>query len=334
MVDRALVSDYTDQHRMNTRQLGSSGIEMGEIGLGTWSLSGEGYGPMDLRLARKTIEAAMMEGVSFVETAGCYGPDGAIERLLGEILRDHGRKALFVCTRIGVDRGPDLAISRKRFDRAGLLALADASLARLGTDRVDAFMLHNPLTETLTDPRQVAMNALRELRTRGSARLIGVSVTSADTARAALAAGVDLIELPYSLLYPTLLHLLSGLIAAKKVGVIVRSPLAYGLLGGTWGADRKFVDNDHRRDRWTPAELARRVRQRDAAKVLIHEHVKTLSDAAIRFVLSNKLVSVAVVGARTPAHAVANAHATDVLPYLAGDDLSTIGERMRANGVS
>ena len=319
---------------MHTRKLGSSGIEIGEIGLGTWGLSGEAYGPVDTRVARKTIEAAMMEGVTFVETAGCYGPDGAIERILGEILRDHGRKSLFVCTRIGVDRGEAGGMPRKRFDRDGIRALADASLARLGSDHADAFMLHNPLVETLTDPQQVALGALRELRDKGAARLIGVSAGSPDAVRAALAADVDLIELPYSLLHPTLLHALSAAIVAKKVGVVVRSTLAYGLLAGTWGADRRFLDQDHRADRWTPAELARRIRQRDAAKALIHDHVKSLPDAAIRYVLSNKLVSVAVVGARTPAHAIANARAADTLPYLAGDDLSTIAECMRANGVA
>src|SRR4051794_22050153 len=108
---------------MRTRKLGKSGVEVAEIGLGTWGLSGEGYGPVEPDTARKTVEAALDAGVNFVETAGCYGVDGAVERMLGEVLRDRGRDSLFVCTRIGVDRKPDGEV-RKRFDKPAILEMA------------------------------------------------------------------------------------------------------------------------------------------------------------------------------------------------------------------
>jgi aryl-alcohol dehydrogenase-like predicted oxidoreductase len=315
---------------MRTRKLGKSGIEVGELGIGTWSVSGEGYGPIGPGVARATVEAALDEGVTFIDTAGCYGPDGAVERAIGLALQGRDRDALFVATRIGVDRsGP--GVPRKRFDPDGIAALAEASLRRLGGDYVDAFLLHNPLPATLEN--KWVFDRLRELQRQGKARLVGVSAGSLAAARAALRHGVDLIELPYNLLHPRLLHALAGELATAEVGVIVRSPLAYGLLAGTWAADRRFADGDHRNERWTPAELARRVRQREAARFLVQGEIKSLREAAIRYVLANHLVSVCVVGARTPVQAKENAHAADTLPYLPDDALATIATRMRDEGI-
>lgn len=315
---------------MRTRKLGRSDLEVGEIGLGTWGLSGESYGPVEPEVCRRTIEAALDAGVTFIDTAGCYGPGGAVEKTIGEVLRARGRSAAVVATRIGVDREAPTGPC-KRFDREGLVALAEASLRRLGTDYVDVFLLHNPLPETVR--RSEAFETLRTLRDQGKTRLIGVSAGSVTVARLSLHQGIDVIELPYNLLYPRLLHSLTGEIAAAGVGVVVRSPLAYGLLAGTWAADRKFSEGDHRAERWSQAELARRVRQREAARFLVHGEVRSLREAAIRFVLANHLVSVVVVGARTPEQAVENARAAETLPYLPTEDLASIGQRLYQAGV-
>lgn len=316
---------------MRTRALGKSGIQVGEIGLGTWSLSGEGYGPVAPGIARATLEAAMAEGVTFVETAACYGPAGEMEQMLGALLRDRGRDRLFVSTRIGVERNAPGG-ARKSFRAVDLPRLAEASLARLGVEYVDAFVLHNPLPTTLRG-RERPLDVMRQLRDLGRTRLVGVSIGSVEAGRAALDGGADFLVLPYNLLYPKLLHELAGDIASAGAGVVVRSPLAYGVLAGTWTAERKFEDGDHRNDRWGPSDLARRVRQRDAMRFLVHGHVKSLREAAIRYVLSNALVSVVVVGARTPEQAIENAHAADELPYLPDEDLNQIATRMREEGI-
>jgi aryl-alcohol dehydrogenase-like predicted oxidoreductase len=315
---------------MRTRQLGRSGITVGEIGLGTWGLSGEGYGPVEPGVARATVEAALDAGVTFVETAACYGPDGAVETMLGEVMRDRGRDALTVATRLGVERPPG-GIPRKAFDAVSLTAAAEASLKRLGTERVDAFVLHNPLPSTLYQSE--ALDALRKLQARDQTRLIGVSVGSAEVARLAIKHGVDLLVVPYNLLFPRMLHDLAPDIAASGTAVVARSPLAYGVLADTWTADRQFGENDHRISRWGPAGIARRVRQREVGRCLVAGEVRSLREAAIRYVLANKLVSVVAVGARTPEQAAENAKAADVLPYLADDGFSRIAERMSEEGI-
>ena len=82
------------------------------MGLGTWSLSGDGYGPVAPEDARRVIEVALEEGCTFLETADCYG-EGRVETMIGEVLKAQGRGAAFVSTRVGVDR--DHELTRKNF---------------------------------------------------------------------------------------------------------------------------------------------------------------------------------------------------------------------------
>jgi aryl-alcohol dehydrogenase-like predicted oxidoreductase len=81
-------------------------------------------------------------------------------------------------------------------------------------------------------------------------------------------------------------------------------------------------------------QLGRRMRQREAARALVHGTIKTLREAALRYVLANGLVSVVVPGARTPEHARLNAHAADTQPYLPDDDLASIGDILARSGVA
>lgn len=318
---------------MRTRQLGKSGIAVGELGLGTWGLSGEAYGPMSPQNARRVIETALDEGCNFIDTAACYGPHGSVESLIGDVLASRGRDRAFVATRIGVDRAGGQKGPVRRFDREGLTALAEASLKRLRTDYVDAFLLHNPQIQALTGEGSEAISALRLLRDAGKVRLIGVSAGSAEVARAALKSDVDLISLPYNALHSGLLHSLAADLSQSHVGVIAHSPLAYGLLADTWGADRIFPEGDHRALRWSSTDLARRVAQRDALRPMVRGEVLTVREAAIRYVLANGVVSVCVVGARFDDMARLNAHAADTLPYLPPEDLGEFGMRLRKHGL-
>lgn len=316
---------------MRTRKLGRSGIEVGEVGLGTWGLSGEGYGPIHDAEVRLTIEAALDAGVNFIDTAHCYGVHGEVETAIGEVLRARGRDKAFVATRVGVERVELTGVPRKRFDRASLVAMTDETLRRLGSDHVDALLLHNPLADTLQ--YSDAIGTLQELRAQGKARLIGVSVGSVDVGRVALKHEIDLISVPYNCLYPKLLHSLAAQIAGSGAGVIAHTPLAYGMLADTWGANRVFGLNDHRPLRWGPVEMAKRARQREAVRVAVRGHIGSMREAALRYVLCNKLVSVVVPGARNPEHAITNARAAEEEPYLLDDDLTVLGKTLMAEGV-
>ncbi len=312
---------------MRTRALGSSGIKVGEVGLGTWSLSGDGYGPTTPDDARRIVEVALDEGVTFVETADCYA-EGRVEQLIGEVLRARGREKAFVSTRVGVVRGE---VPRKDFAPKYLRAACEASLRRLQSDHVDALVLHNPLVGTIA--KGEAMKCLHELKKEGKARLVGVSVGSVAAGEAAVAMGADLLVVPYNLYFPAVLHRLSGVLSGGHVGVVARSPLGYGLLADTWGANRRFRDEDHRMYRWSAGDLAKRIRQRESVRELLGGDLTTIRNLALRYVLANGLVNVVVPGARVPDHAVENAHAGDAQPYLPEHVLSVIGKHLSAAGI-
>lgn len=308
---------------MRTRTLGRSGVSVGEVGLGTWGISGEGYGTCFELTARATLRAAIDAGGSFVEVADSYR-EGEVLEWVGALKRDVGEDKVFAAVRVGVDRDQKHPVPRKDFSAAYLTAACERAMKKLGADHLDAMVLHNPTATTLV--RGDAWRALLALQEAGKARLIGVSVGSEEAGRAALALSPDLIELPYNLFVPTMLHQLSGEISSMGTGVIVRSPLAYGLLADSWSSARRFSDDDHRLYRWTPQDLTRRMKQRDALREsLVRDPIPSLREASLRYVLANGLVSVVACGSRTPDQATENARSVERQPYLPDAVLSDIG---------
>lgn len=301
---------------------------MGEIGLGTWGISGDGYGPVDEPTARATLDAALDEGCSLIETCDAYA-EGNVERWIGAAVKARGRDKVVISTRIGIDRGAAPPI--KRFTPKYLRAATEASLRRLMVETVDCLVLHNPTISTLTLGE--AWDAMKSLKSEGKARAIGVSVSTIAQGAAALDLDPDVMVLPYNLYFPNVLHGLAGRLGGGKVGVIVRSPLAYGLLGDGWSASRRFSDDDHRAYRWGPADIAARMRQREELRTIVRGDIATLRAAALRYVLSNGLVGCVVPGARTPEQARENAHAADTLPYLHPDDLASMGKLLSGIGI-
>lgn len=313
---------------MKTRALGRSGLEVGEVGLGTWGLSGEGYGPCDAATARATLAAAADAGCTFFETSDCYAL-GETQQLLGELKKERGASKVFVSSRVGIDRETG-GMPRRDFSAKYLTLACERSLKRLGVERLDAAVLHNPTVDTLR--RGEAWMCLRAMQQQGKVGMAGVSVSTVEAGRAAVEVGAELIVLPYNLLFPTLLHQLSGEVVSGTA-VVVRSPYAYGLLADGWDATRRFDDDDHRTYRWTTQDLVRRVKQREVLRALVHDEVRTLREAALRYVLANHLVSVVVPGARTPEQARQNAEAVAGPPYLPDGDLAQIGAILRDAGI-
>jgi aryl-alcohol dehydrogenase-like predicted oxidoreductase len=117
-------------------------------------------------------------------------------------------------------------------------------------------------------------------------------------------------------------------------GVLVRSTLGYGLLSGMWSKERTFEDGDHRKERWTSAEMARRIEQLDAVRYLVKGDVRTLRAAAVRFVLANHLVSAAVLGPRTIEQLEQLVREVGSGPvYLADSDLAALPRALSRAGI-
>lgn len=313
---------------MRKRPLGKTGLQLSELTLGTWGLSGEAYGPVDEATAERVIARALEIGVTTFDTADAYGA-GKMEALLGRLVPRGGD--CVVVTKVGVDRTTEPP--HKHFDRPYLERAVAASRKRLGRDTLDLLLLHNPSPEALHEGG--AVEAVLALKARGEIAHWGVAIGDVDTGRVAIEKGAEAVELAYNLLGSIDLHRLAGELMVAQVGVLARSTLSYGLLAGLWSKERRFEIGDHRRDRWTAPELARRIDQLEAIRYLVKGDIRTMRSAAIRFVLANHLVTTAVLGPKSVEQLEQLVREVGSGPtYLDDTDLSSLPRALGRVGIS
>ena len=216
---------------MERRRLGASGLEVSKLSLGAMTF-GSGMPPVttvDERDARVMVDHALDAGVNLIDTADVYA-NGQSEEILGAAVRDR-RDDVLVATKVGFgSRGPG-ALS---YDN--VVASCEASLRRLGTDRIDLYQLHRP---DRTTPIEETLRALDDLVARGLVRETGTSNFRAWEMSAAVARQRALgrpaftaAQLYYSLVGREAEHELIPECRADDVGVIVWSPLSSGYLTG------------------------------------------------------------------------------------------------------
>lgn len=295
------------------------------MAVGTWGLSGDGYGPMVFAEVDRVLDRAIALGITLFDTADVYGA-GAMEKKLAERLP---KDDTYVVTKIGTDL--EHAPPQKRFDPEYLRYALESSRDRLGREPLDIVLLHNPTERTFVEGDTVAF--MQEAVDQGFVRAWGASIGSVAVGRAAIGAGAQVIELAYNAFMASDLHQLSPDVTRSGVGVLARSVLAHGLLTGHWSADREFDEGDHRANRWTRNELKLRVDQLDALRPTVRDDIPNLRSVALRFVLSNQLVSSAVLGARSVfqlEHLVKDAGAP---PYLKDTAMVELAARLASAGL-
>jgi aryl-alcohol dehydrogenase-like predicted oxidoreductase len=318
---------------VRARALGQTSLSVSELALGTWGLSGEAYGPVSETERDRVVDRALELGITVFETADAYGR-GAVERCLGRRLA--GRSDAIVVTKIGTYRPEATAdgqgLAYKRFDAVYLGEAIKRSQERLAREKVDVVLLHQPTASTVS--RGEAAHALKELKQSGAIGAWGVSGGDGYVIRSALGHGADVIELAYNAFFSRELHDLGGEITQAHVGVLARSVLSYGLLAGHLGEDHDFEPSDHRAARWTRPEFETRLRQLDALRPLVAGSVLTLRAAAVRFVLSNEMVSSAVLGPKNveQLEQLVREAGTEP-PYLSSDQLSLLASGLARVGV-
>lgn len=277
---------------MRQRALGKTGLVVSALGLGTYGVSGDGYGSVDPHDARESIERALELGVTLFETADAYGA-GAMEALFGELLAS--RPDTVVVTKGGIDRTTEPP--RRRFDAEFLIAAIERSRQRIKRDAIDIYLLHNPSEDALTD--KGALDTLLEQKQKGHIKHVGVATGRSAVAQLALEKGAEVISLPYNLLHVHEMNRIAGDLLMHRPGVLTHSPLAYGMLASTWREERAFPGEDHRSTRWSLEEVKQRVRLVDSLRFLVKGSVPTPRGAALRFALSNDLVSCVLMGPKS-----------------------------------
>lgn len=316
---------------MSSRPLGArSGLNVSEVGLGLWAVAGSEWGPGDDDASLGAIEAALDAGVTFFDTADVYG-DGHSEELLGRAME--GRRDRFqVATKIGWV-GYDHHAGHSQYDTVeGLVAGVESSLRRLGTDRVEAIQCHIGHLEPNTP---VFVEGFRKLQEQGKVLAWGVSTSELELLqRFNLDGDCDLLQIDYSILNRTSEAEILPYCQDNGIGVIVRGPLAMGILADKYTASVTFPEDDFRRS-WIQDPVANLQFHDDLAVV---EHLRdvlpegqTMAQFALRFVRSHPAVSTVIPGARDRAQSEANVSAA-TLPLLSSEEQEAVNRLVPPGG--
>jgi aryl-alcohol dehydrogenase-like predicted oxidoreductase len=288
------------------------------VGLGCWQLGGD-WGAVSDEDARTVLEAAVESGVTFLDTADVYG-DGRSEQLIGRFLRDRPDAGVMVATKLGRRADPHVPAA---YVGANLRAWADRSRTNLGVDVLDLVQLHCPPPEVYgTD---AVFDALDGMVTDGVVRAYGVSVETCDEALAAIARpGVATVQIILNAFRHRPLERVLPAARAAGVGIIVRVPLASGLLSGRYDESTTFAPDDHRTYNrhgeafdvgetfaGVPFEVGVRAARRVAALAPAGMSTATF---ALRWILDQDGVSVVIPGARNAAQARQNSAAAEADP--------------------
>ncbi len=305
---------------MKYRQLGRTGLEVSELGFGTWGLGGNSYGPVDDAVSKQALQAAFANGVTFYDTSDLYG-DGHSETILGEALR-HVRSRIILSTKVGLlpHTGFEMPCDfSPRHIRAG----NDASLRRLKTDYIDLYLLHSPTLDILRQADDI-IPTLEELKTAGKIRAYGVSVRSPDDGLAAVREfGFQALEVNFNLIDQRALD--NGLFALALeagAGIIARTPLCFGYLTGKLDGRENLSHLDHRAN-W-PAEQRKRWAQSPNLFAFLNAgKPRTPAQLALRFCLDQRAISTVIPGMMNPGEVVENA-ASSALEPLGSEELARI----------
>ena len=280
---------------MNTRPLGTTGIQVSEIGFGTWGIGGDAtgtlaYGPVDDEESLAALAEAWALGCTFFDTSNLYGW-GHAEELLARAFAGR-RDDVVLATKVGyvsVD-------GRQDFSPDAVRRSVEGSLERLRTDYVDLLQLHGPSLDTLNGNDRL-FGALEMMRREGTVRAIGISAASPDEALL-FATRYQPACLQVNFNLGDLRALRNGLFEAcreRGVGVIVRTPLAAGFLTGRVGVSDVFARSDHRR-RFSAEMRARWVEATRMLRPIFMDAEATPAQNALRFCLSFDAVSTVIPG--------------------------------------
>ncbi len=309
---------------MKFRKLGKTNLLVSEIGFGAWAISGRGYGPTDDKESIRALHRALDLGINFIDTADIYG-DGHSEELIGRVLKERGDKETVIATKFGWDFYRDGGI-KSNLKRNYISFALEKSLKRLGRDCIDVYQIHNSKPADIE--KDSVYETLDELKNQGKIRFYGVSAFYVEDGISAVKTEKPgTIQVIYNILDQEAEARLFPLVLENDIGIVAREPLASGLLTGKYNENSKFPKTDHRHV-WSKKFLEDGARKIGKLKFLERED-QTLIQAALRFSLSHKAVSVIIPGAKTVKQVEENISASE--DKFSPNDLKRIGELYRSN---
>lgn len=312
---------------MHYRAFGRTGLYVSELCFGAMTFGGKGFwevvGTTAQQEADRLVGACIEAGINFFDTANVYS-HGESEKILGKALGTR-RKDVVLATKVKgrMGQGPnDIGLSRGH-----IMASIDESLERLGTDWVDLYQIHG--FDSVT-PLEETMRALEDVVCSGKVRYVGCSNLAAwqiakanGIAEAHDWARFDSLQAYYTIAGRDLERELVPLLNDQQMALMVWSPLAGGLLSGKFGRDQKAPEGTRRATFDFPIVNKERAYDCiDAMRKVADAHGTSVARVALAWLLSKKVVTTIIIGAKNDAQLKDNLAATDLV--LTADELAAL----------
>jgi aryl-alcohol dehydrogenase-like predicted oxidoreductase len=312
---------------MNYRILGKTGFKISELSLGTWQLGGRWGDPFNKETANKILNTAIDSGINFIDTADVYN-DGLSELAIGKILKSRSER-IYVATKCGRRLNPHISES---YQPDILRRFIEDSLKRLKLETLDLIQLHCPPAEVYYRPE--IFELFNKLKGEGKILNLGVSVEKVEEALKAIEyPNVSTVQIIFNMFRQRPAELFFKEAIKKDVGIIIRVPLASGLLTGTYTKSTSFGNDDHRTfnrqgaafdrgETFSGIDYETGLDAVEEIKELFPEE-KNLSPVALRWVLMHKEVSCVIPGASRPEQVTSNLSVLD-FPDLSSEHMKSI----------
>jgi aryl-alcohol dehydrogenase-like predicted oxidoreductase len=294
--------------RLTRRALGSSGLEITTVGFGAWAAGGGGWsfgwGPQDDKASMGAMRRALDHGVNWIDTAAVYGL-GHSEEVVGRLLKEiPASERPLVFTKCGLIWDPErpMVVSARVLRPESIRAECDASLRRLGVERIDLYQFHWPDESGV--PIEDSWAEMARLVDTGKVRLAGLSnFTTPLLDRCEAIRHVDSLQSPYSLIRRGIADSEIPWCREHGTGVLCYSPMQSGILTESFSTARvdSLAADDWRRrsPEFGEPKLSMNIALRDALRPIAERHATTVSVVAVAWTLSTPGVTAAIVGARS-----------------------------------
>jgi aryl-alcohol dehydrogenase-like predicted oxidoreductase len=297
---------------MQQRTFGRTGWRVSEVGYGMWGMAG--WSGSDDEESHTSLDRAIALGCNFFDTAWAYG-DGRSEKILGQALRRHAGKQLYVATKVPPKNRQWPARAGVPLDEAFpadyIREYTEKSLANIGVPWLDLQQFHVWNDEWARDERW--QRAVRALKDEGLVKAFGISVNRFEpwnVLRALETGLVDSVQVVYNLLDQNPEDELLPACQARNIAVIARVPFDEGSLTGTLTADARWPEGDFRNRYFTPENLAATLPRVAALEAVVPDGM-TLPELALRHILEHPAVTTVIPGMRKVTHVEQNLAVSD-----------------------
>ena len=299
---------------MRFRRLGKTDLRVSVVGLGTYQFGGRWGKDFTQKEASDIIATAKDNGINLLDTAECYGVNRLSETLVGHAIAS-SRSHWVLATKFGHDRLSPTK-NRPAFTASEVLQQLEGSLRTLQTDYIDLYQFHSGSNEDFDNDELWAM--LEKQKQAGKVRHLGISVSRKSSewreyqTRKASSVGVSAIQVKYNRVERDAETEVLPECLTQDLGVLVRVPLASGLLSGRYQTLTAFDDSDARAGKYDPQTIARMQQEiQDIIRDELPENI-SLPEYSLAWSLSHPAVSCVIPGCKTPEHVRMNASVADL----------------------